>query len=181
LTYIKFSNLIERFFLSFQVVNEDLNGGVSSRRFRDNYLVVDDEDSPSNSNPANGLYIRNKVPPDKSDTILRNNGGAIEKVPKFNSKDGTSPGLNRTSLRLEELDFVPVCDIVAKETISAIHRAKTQLCKQKLANVTCLIQQRQLYPHHLPNSCPSPGNNKQYTIMWAECQNLNLNWFLLQH
>lgn len=168
-------------FFSFQLVNEDLNGGVSSRRFRDNYLVVDDEDSPSNSNPANGLYIRNKVPPDKSDTILRNNGGAIEKVPKFNSKDGTSSGLNRTSLRLEELDFVPVCDIVAKEAISAVHRAKTQLCKQKLSNITCLIQQRQLYPHHLPNSCPSPGNNKKYTIVWAECLNLNLNWFLLQH
>jgi hypothetical protein len=102
--------------------------------------------------------------------MLRNNGGAIEKVPKFNSKDGTSPGLNRTSLRLEELDFVPVCDIVAKEAISAIHRAKTQLCKQKLSNITCLIQQRQLYPHHLPNSCPSPGNNEKYSILWAVCQ-----------
>ncbi|PSN41238.1 Xylosyltransferase oxt [Blattella germanica] len=140
-------------------VNEDLNGGVSSRRFKENYLVVDDEDSPSNSNPVNGLYVRNKVPPDKSDSLLsnRNNAIAVEKVPKLNSKDGGSAGINRTSLRLEELDFVPACDIVAKEAISAIHRAKTQLCKQKLANITCLIQQRQLYPHHLPNSCPSQG------------------------
>ncbi|XP_069701482.1 xylosyltransferase oxt [Periplaneta americana] len=145
--------------VNIEVVNEDLNGGVSSRRFKENYLVVDDEDSPSNSNPVNGLYIRNKVPPDKSDSMLsnRNNAAAVEKVPKLNNKDGGSPGQNRTSLRLEELDFVPACDIVAKEAISAIHRAKTQLCKQKLANITCLIQQRQLYPHHLPNSCPSPG------------------------
>ncbi|KAJ9592775.1 hypothetical protein L9F63_015553 [Diploptera punctata] len=143
--------------LNVEVVNEDLNGGVSSRRFKENYLVVDDEDSPSNSNPVNGLYVRNKVPPDKSDSLLsnRNNAVAAEKVPKLNNKDGGSTGVNRTSLRLEELDFVPTCDILAKEAISAIHRAKTQLCKQKLANITCLIQQRQLYPHHLPNSCPS--------------------------
>ena len=118
-------------------------------------MVVDDEDSPSNSNPVNGLYVRNKVPPDKSDS-LNNRNNAI--VPKSSSKDGGSPGGNRTSLRLEELDFVPLCDILAKEAISAIHRAKTQLCKQKLANITCLIQQRQLYPHHLPNTCPSQGN-----------------------
>jgi protein xylosyltransferase len=87
-------------------------------------------------------------------------------VPKFSNKDGGSPGLNRSSLRLEELDFVPVCDIVAKEAISSIHRAKTQLCKQKLSNITCLIQQKQLYPYHLPNSCPSLGNNGNvYNIM----------------
>jgi protein xylosyltransferase len=105
--------------------------------------------------------------------VLRNNGGAKEKVPKFSVKDAGSPGLNRTSLRLEELDFVPACDIVAKEAISAIHRAKTQLCKQKLANITCLIQQRQLYPHHLPNSCPSPGNKRKHVRVSIQCLNEN--------
>lgn len=66
-------------------------------------------------------------------------------------------------LRVEELDFVPLCEITGKEAVSAIHRAKTQHCKQLLANVTCLIQQEQLYPTYLEHSCPAPG--KFYSCM----------------
>ncbi|XP_066992776.2 xylosyltransferase oxt [Anabrus simplex] len=144
--------------VNLEVVNEDPNGGVSSRRFKESYLVVDDEDSPSNSNPVNGLYNKHKVPPDKYDPLSDGRHNAAEKVPqRTSSKSGGSFGVNRTSLRLEELDFVPMCDIVAKEAISAIHRAKTQRCKQEIVNITCLIQQNQLYPQHLPNSCPSLG------------------------
>lgn len=64
---------------------------------------------------------------------------------------------NNTRLRLEELDFVPSCDINTREAISAMHRAKTQRCKQEIANVTCLIKQGLLYPKQLPNHCPSEG------------------------
>nr|CAD7592662.1 unnamed protein product [Timema genevievae] len=120
-------------------------GVVSSRRFKENYLVGDDEDSPSNSNAVNGLYNRHKVPPDKPDLDGRISPG--DKVPHRNG----------TSLRLEELDFVPACDIVTKEAISAIHRAKTQRCKRELVNITCLIQQGRLYPKQLTSSCPSQG------------------------
>lgn len=64
---------------------------------------------------------------------------------------------NKTNikLRLEELDFVPPCEITSRESISAIHRAKTQKCKQDISNVTCLIQQKLLYPVLLETSCPS--------------------------
>lgn len=64
---------------------------------------------------------------------------------------------NLTRLRLEELDFVPPCEIVTKDAISAIHRAKTQKCKQHISNVTCLIQNGLLYPKSLRSSCPSEG------------------------
>nr|CAD7444893.1 unnamed protein product [Timema bartmani] len=131
--------------LNIEIVNEDPNGGVSSRRFKENYLVGDDEDSPSNSNAVNGLYNRHKVPPDKPDLDGRISPG--DKVPHRNG----------TSLRLEELDFVPACDIVTKEAISAIHRAKTQRCKRELVNITCLIQRGRLYPKQLTSSCPSQG------------------------
>lgn len=57
-------------------------------------------------------------------------------------------------LRLEELDFTPTCEIKSKEAISAIHRAKTQNCKQQIVNKTCLIQQGNFYPKELPNFCP---------------------------
>lgn len=65
------------------------------------------------------------------------------------------PVANR--LRVEELDFVPTCDITTKEAVSAIHRAKTQRCKQEISNVTCLIQRGLLYPTVLPNYCPNNG------------------------
>ncbi|XP_039755431.1 xylosyltransferase oxt [Pararge aegeria] len=58
-------------------------------------------------------------------------------------------------LRLEELDFSPACDIKSREAISAIHRAKSQLCKQQIVNKTCLIQNGNFYPKHLPNYCVS--------------------------
>ncbi|KAJ8716102.1 hypothetical protein PYW08_013387 [Mythimna loreyi] len=58
-----------------------------------------------------------------------------------------------TYLRREELDFQPPCEIKSREAISAIHRAKTQNCKQQIVNKTCLIQNGHFYPEELPNSC----------------------------
>lgn len=62
-----------------------------------------------------------------------------------------------SQLRLEELDFKPPCDIKGREAISAIHRAKTQVCKQLIANKTCLIQESNFYPYSLPNRCQHEG------------------------
>jgi hypothetical protein len=59
-------------------------------------------------------------------------------VPKFSVKVAGSPELNHTSLKLEELYFVPACDIVAKEAISAFHRARTHLCKQNWQTLRAL-------------------------------------------
>lgn len=90
-------------------------------------------------------------------------GGALQKPRKKTSEKTYQNGnnkqyvINHTRLRLEELDFTPPCDIRTKEAISAIHRAKTQKCKQEISNITCLIQNRLLYPKTLPNYCPSEG------------------------
>lgn len=62
-----------------------------------------------------------------------------------------------TSLRLEELDFKPACDVKSREAISAIHRARTQSCKQQIVNKTCLIQSGNFYPEVLPHRCLSEG------------------------
>lgn len=58
-------------------------------------------------------------------------------------------------LRLDELTFRPSCTIDTKEAVSAIHRARTQQCKETIANITCAIQAGTFYPHELPNSCPA--------------------------
>lgn len=60
-------------------------------------------------------------------------------------------------LRVEELDFKPICDIRSREAISAIHRAKTQSCKEQIVNKTCLIQAGSFYPRSLPNNCQGKG------------------------
>lgn len=59
-----------------------------------------------------------------------------------------------THLQLGNLKFKPVCDIVAKEAISAIYRAHSRYCKELIANTTCAIQSGTFYPSELPNYCP---------------------------
>lgn len=62
-----------------------------------------------------------------------------------------------SSLRIEELDFKPACDVKSREAISAIHRARTQSCKQQIVNKTCLIQSGYFYSEVLPHSCLAEG------------------------
>uniref|UniRef100_A0A182QK58 protein xylosyltransferase n=1 Tax=Anopheles farauti TaxID=69004 RepID=A0A182QK58_9DIPT len=81
-------------------------------------------------------------------------GGNEAKKPEKEANPSTTP----LALRLDELDFVPPCKLTRKETISAIHRAKSQTCKAKIVEVACEIQAGKLYPDHLPNYCPR-GNH----------------------
>ena len=43
--------------------------------------------------------------------------------------------------------------MTGREAVSAINRAQTQICKQRILNVTCLSQQGLLYPKTLKSSC----------------------------
>lgn len=104
----------------------------------------------------NALFNRHKVPPDKL-----GKQAVTASVTKFARVAISTAGrsgvnsVNRTVLRLEELDFTPFCEITNKEAVSAIHRAKTQLCKQEIANITCLINDSNLYPKVLQMECPT--------------------------
>ena len=56
--------------------------------------------------------------------------------------------------------FTPSCSIKGKESISAINRAKTDSCKQRIAELACRTVDASdgignLYPTHLPNYCPT--------------------------
>lgn len=108
----------------------------------------------SDSNVNSARRIKDGLSIDDEDIRL---GEKDKKTAKHNEKNQQ----NRTSvrLRLEELDFVPVCEITTKEAISAIHRAKTQKCKQEISNTTCLIQKGMLYPKTLPNFCESKSSH----------------------
>ncbi|KAF5304046.1 hypothetical protein FQA39_LY01831 [Lamprigera yunnana] len=112
----------------------DVENSVNSARRSKDGLSTDDEDISNNLQQAKDKYRA------RSNVIIN----------KTHLK-------NHLHLRLEELDFVPQCKITTKEAISAIHRAKTQKCKQIISNVTCLINDGMLYPKKLPNYCPNNG------------------------
>ncbi|XP_049874059.1 xylosyltransferase oxt [Pectinophora gossypiella] len=112
--------------------------------------------------------------PTENDNLLKKTGHtsfllkevgdvSARKLSAVLSDDEDFPAKNKplnkpaTVLRLEELDFKPACDIKSREAISAIHRAKTQNCKQQILNKTCLIQDGHFYPKELPNSCLAEG------------------------
>lgn len=67
-----------------------------------------------------------------------------------------SPSMQKKyHLRTDELEFKPLCEIDTKEAVSAIHRARSQSCKQTIANITCAIQAGTFYSRVLPNYCPN--------------------------
>ena len=54
-------------------------------------------------------------------------------------------------------DFVPKCDIIGKDALSALHRAGSQACRQEIANIVCRHQAGLLMPKALPQYCPHSG------------------------
>ncbi|XP_048869847.1 xylosyltransferase 2 isoform X1 [Brienomyrus brachyistius] len=51
-------------------------------------------------------------------------------------------------------DFVPKCDIVGKDALSALHRASSRQCRQEIANVVCQHHDGKLMPQSFPQFCP---------------------------
>ncbi|XP_075979253.1 xylosyltransferase oxt [Anticarsia gemmatalis] len=100
----------------------------------------------------NSHYASNVRQADSEVSARKNNFGFgdDEDLQSINTRN-----INKVSahLRLEELDFKPPCEIKSREAISAIHRAKTQNCKQQIVNKTCLIQSGNFYSETLPNYC----------------------------
>ncbi|XP_026762839.2 xylosyltransferase oxt [Galleria mellonella] len=112
------------------------------------------------------LVALNYFPSENDDLLIKNAHISLEKaavsprkIDKYNDEADLSAKIKSNKaasyLRLEELNFKPLCEIKSREAISAIHRAKTQNCKQEIVNKTCLIQEGNFYPKILPNSCVS--------------------------
>lgn len=64
-------------------------------------------------------------------------------------------GNNSVQLKIEDLNFDLPCQITEKQALSALNRAKSQRCKQLIANISCLSLDNQLYPSELTSSCPA--------------------------
>ncbi|XP_071953271.1 xylosyltransferase 1-like [Antedon mediterranea] len=69
------------------------------------------------------------------------------------NKDSNEFYLNETRTK----KYLPKCDIQNKDAISALSRAQTEDCKQRIADVVCQVQDNTLYPTKLPRYCPLKG------------------------
>ncbi|KAM4635806.1 xylosyltransferase 2 [Polymixia lowei] len=67
------------------------------------------------------------------------------------------PGSVEGAPQAPSSDFVPKCDIMGKDALSALHRAGSQQCRQEIANIVCQHQAGQLMPQALPQFCPQIG------------------------
>lgn len=56
-------------------------------------------------------------------------------------------------------DFVPSCEIVGKDALSALHRAGSRQCRQEIANIVCKHQAGELMPQALPQYCTKHGTS----------------------
>lgn len=74
------------------------------------------------------------------------------------------PGSVDVAHQVPSSDFVPKCDIVGKDALSALHRAASQQCRQEIANLVCQHQAGNLMPNNLPQFCPQLGK-----ISWPSC------------
>ncbi|KAL1517259.1 hypothetical protein ABEB36_001046 [Hypothenemus hampei] len=72
-----------------------------------------------------------------------------------NTKKHTTSSNISAQLRIEDLTFELPCQIIEKQALSALNRAKTQACKQLIANVSCMSFENRLYPIKLHSTCPS--------------------------
>lgn len=108
--------------------------------------VGDDEDI-INSNSVLSSF--------KDTVISKQAASAKEQAEVSNNASAINKQIVNQPLELDELTFNPICDIVTKDAISAVHRAQTQLCKETIINITCAIEQNRFYAQHLPNYCHS--------------------------
>ncbi|KAB0796113.1 hypothetical protein PPYR_10174 [Photinus pyralis] len=133
-------------FFRINVDNADTSGDYNSFRLS-NFEINDVENSVNSARRSKDSFSID-------DEDISN---SFQAKPKRDTVINKTQNKNQLHLRLEELDFVPACKITTKEAISAIHRAKTQKCKQTISNITCLISADLLYPKELPNYCPNDG------------------------
>ncbi|XP_014216073.1 xylosyltransferase oxt [Copidosoma floridanum] len=114
----------------------------SSKKHHHSGRAFPDEDALTRDEEEEGLLEGTrqlKLPPDKrgnSNSALNHNRSS------------------RVKLDSKTLNFTPMCEVTGREAVSAISRAHSQMCKERIVNVTCLSQQNLLYPTKLQSSCP---------------------------
>lgn len=77
---------------------------------------------------------------------------------KFPAGAQGEPGSVDGAPQVPSNDFVPSCEIVGKDALSALHRAGSRQCRQEIANIVCKHQAGELMPQALPQYCTQHGS-----------------------
>ncbi|XP_034449933.1 xylosyltransferase 2 isoform X3 [Hippoglossus hippoglossus] len=108
-----------------------------------------------------GAGMDGVIPPDLSSSrnFSETRGGAdgAVKLPAAAAAIPGEPGSVDGAHQAPSSDFVPKCDIIGKDALSALHRAGSQQCRQEIANLVCQHQAGLLMPNALPQFCPQLG------------------------
>ncbi|XP_001604139.2 xylosyltransferase oxt [Nasonia vitripennis] len=119
-----------------------------------NFLALENE---SQQRPGKATLEETNFSRDDEDEGLPKGTRQLKLPPDKQGSSNKALNRNRTTrvkLDRNSLNFVPACEVTGREAVSAITRAQSQMCKERIVNVTCLSQQNLLYPTKLQSSCP---------------------------
>lgn len=108
----------------------------------------------------NQTHIQKALP--KLPTLPAPAQGSNQDPPFFKTK---RPGLPPRPPGLEPNNEKLQCEISGKEAISALSRAKSRECRQRIVEVYCKHKERALMPEKVPRFCPIEGEN-----IWLETE-----------
>ncbi|KTF98420.1 hypothetical protein cypCar_00015504 [Cyprinus carpio] len=89
--------------------------------------------------------------PSSSRNFSENRAGEMAKIHLVAPGE---PGSVEGAPQVPSSDFVPKCEILGKDALSALNRAGSRQCRQEIANIVCKHQEGQLMPQSLPQFCP---------------------------
>ncbi|XP_062841097.1 xylosyltransferase 2 [Trichomycterus rosablanca] len=101
--------------------------------------------------PAAGVDTVAHYDPSSSRNFSDTKGQEVGKFPPVAPGE---PGSVEGAPQVPSSDFVPRCEILGKDALSALHRAGSRQCRQQIANVVCKHQAGELMPQALPQYCP---------------------------
>ncbi|CAK6981725.1 xylosyltransferase 1-like [Scomber scombrus] len=114
----------------------------------------------------NRTHVRKPHPP--LPTVPAPAQGSNQDPPFYPSKKAaTPPPMLQLLPGSEPRKELPQCEISGKEAISALSRAKTRECRQKIVNVYCKHKERALMPEKVPRYCPVEGKIN-VNVPWDE-------------
>ncbi|XP_057716974.1 xylosyltransferase 1-like [Corythoichthys intestinalis] len=99
--------------------------------------------------PPDGNNNENSVPKDSDGA----DGGRPREPAKWAERFPEQSGRNGSRVPAPE-QKASECEMLGKEVISALSRAKSRECRQRIADVYCRHQEEKLMPRRLPRYCP---------------------------
>ena len=105
-----------------------------------------------------GKNVSSKWEEDQRDKLLMPVAEAIQGIIEKKDNQNQGPvGDTHVDTIAKAKGYKPQCKIKDSDASSALDRARTDSCKQQIADTYCAHQKGKLYPPTLPRYCPLKG------------------------